>query len=92
MNDKIREDFEAWVMENWPAQSLAKFNDGEYQGFTVQHCWEAWKASRDSLTIELPPMPKAQRSDEEATYSAGGCDMRHKCSKAIEAEGLKVGK
>jgi len=54
-NSKVREEFEAWVMSNWPNQSLGRFNplhgvtEGEYTGFTVQHCWEAWQASRKAL-------------------------------------------
>ena len=57
-NEKIREQFEAWVKANWPNQSLERFNplhgvtEGEYTGFTVQHSWDAWQASR--AAIEAP--------------------------------------
>lgn len=50
----MREEFEDWVKSMWPAQSLALFNDGEYQGFTVQHCWAAWQASRAAIEVEFP--------------------------------------
>jgi hypothetical protein len=50
----------------------------------------AWKASRAALVVELPKPPTAQRSDEEATFSAGGCDMLRKCQKALEAAGITV--
>ena len=42
--NKMREEFEAWVLREWPEQSLARFTTGEYQGFTVEHCWKAWQA------------------------------------------------
>lgn len=56
----IRDEFEAWVVANWPNQSLDRFNplhgvtEGEYTFFTVQQCWQAWQASRAALVIELP--------------------------------------
>lgn len=81
---KMREEFEAWVISNWPNQSLGRFNplhgvtEGEYTGFTVQHCWEAWQASREALAIELP--------SEEPGYMYYAPDV----VAAIEAAGLKV--
>lgn len=65
----------------------AKMATGSLYGMVA---WKAWQASRESLVINLPVMPKAQRSDEEATFSAGGCDMLSKCIKSIEAAGFKV--
>lgn len=60
-NAEIRDQFESWVKSNWPEQSLDRFNplhgvtDGEYMGFTVQHCWDAWQASRDAAKTEFQP-------------------------------------
>lgn len=89
MNDKMREEFEAWVAANWPNQSLARFNplhgvtEGEYTGFTVQHCWQAWTASREALVIDLP---------EHYQYDSPGevIPVLKDCRAAIEAIGLKV--
>lgn len=52
--DEMREEFEAWVKSKWPETDLSQFNDGEYCGFTLGHCWSAWQASREALLIELP--------------------------------------
>lgn len=89
MSDKMREEFEAWVMSNWTSQSLERFNplhgvtDGEYTGFTVQHCWDAWKASRESLVIDLPrDVTNVTNKDFE--------EGRDAVIDAIEAAGLKV--
>lgn len=60
----MRDEFEAWVKNNWPAQSLERFNplhgvtEGEYTGFTVQHCWDAWQASRAAIEVELAELRK----------------------------------
>lgn len=101
-NEKMREEFKAWHLEEVTqlygetARTQVEKNlswlrdDGSFADPMLRLASLAWAASRESLVIELPPMPTAQRSDEEATFSAGGCDMRRKCSKAIEAAGLKV--
>ena len=84
---KMREEFEAWVISNWPNQSLGRFNplhgvtEGEYTGFTVQHCWEAWQASREALVIALPQQSGANLDWNQA--------IRY-CHQAIESHGLKV--
>ena len=89
MSDKMRKEFEVWIISNWPNQSLARFNalhgeaDGEYQGFTVQHCWDAWKASRESLVIELSEHFEFDNPGEAV-------DVLKACREAIEAAGPKV--
>ena len=80
-NDKMREEFEAWVKSKWPETDLTQFNDGEYCGFTLQHCWQAWKSSREALVIELPQQSGANLDWNQA--------IRY-CHQAIEAAGLKV--
>lgn len=75
-------------------ESAAEFHFGikwdDLGAFTQAHWRAAWHSSREAIVIDLPPMPAAQRTDEEATFSAGGCDMRRKCADAIKAAGLKV--
>jgi hypothetical protein len=91
MSEKMREEFEAWAAtKGWESRNMKRRTDGGYDDWSVQPMWLSWQASRAALVIELPPMPTAQRTDEEATFSGGGCDMRRRCSKAIEAAGLKV--
>jgi hypothetical protein len=99
MTDKMREEFEAWVLSEYPNQSLDRFNplhgvtEGEYQGFTVQHCWLAWKASRADLVIGFPNLhdDKYQEYFEDVE---GGCFNATKYLNDlvdnIKAQGLKV--
>ncbi|MHA6234240.1 hypothetical protein [Pseudomonas fluorescens group sp. PF-69] len=93
MTDKMRDEFEAAIAEE-AGQPLTAIQlsrkDDSYSTSPLIYAWWAWRQSRKAIVIELPPMPTAQRTDEEATFSGGGCDMRRKCSKAIEAAGLKV--
>jgi len=90
---KMREEFEKAVAleagEPLLAVYLSRRND-TYSTSTLHFAWWAWKASREAVVIELPPVQMAQRSDEEATFSAGGNDMRRKVIKAIEACGVKA--
>jgi hypothetical protein len=46
MTDKMREEFEAWVLSEYPNQRMSKFSDGEYHSTTIQYCWLAWQAAR----------------------------------------------
>jgi hypothetical protein len=89
--DKMREEFEAWVVSNWPNQSLDRFNplhgvtEGEYTGFTVQHCWDAWQASRAALAVNLPkPLPSGDYRMTVPFYKAA--DVHE----ALSAAGIEV--
>ncbi|MEO8641876.1 hypothetical protein [Pseudomonas sp.] len=46
MTDKMREEYEAWVLSEYPNQNMGQFTDGEYFSTTIQYCWLAWQASR----------------------------------------------
>ncbi|MNO94688.1 hypothetical protein D3C76_863130 [compost metagenome] len=87
--NKMREQFEAWVLREWPEQSLARFTTGEYQGFTVEHCWQAWKASREAVVVELPEAHKPAPEDDERWHNVRNSTIGS-CRRAIEAQGLRV--
>jgi hypothetical protein len=88
--EKMREEFEAWVLSNWPNQSLDRFNplhgvtEGEYTGFTVQHCWDAWKASRAALVIDLSECQKTTALPNKTWL------LNDDAQRLIEAAGVKV--
>ncbi|MNJ28178.1 hypothetical protein D3C77_227070 [compost metagenome] len=100
--NKMREQFEAWVLREHPSQNMGRFTDGEYQSTTVQHCWLSWQASREAVVVELPEpdLPEAyidepvDRESEDFRYlearHGAQCQIYRKCRKAIEAQGLKV--
>lgn len=100
--ERVREQFEAWIKANWPNQLLDRFSpgpedgEGEYTGFTVQHCWEAWKASRAAVVVEMPPEPKVPEDPEEAIDDShmdsyhSAVRMRKACAKSVTAAGLQV--
>ena len=60
--DKMREEFEAWHIEqckangmDWRDLSSELDRDGDGYVYTdAQYAWRGWKASRASLCIELP--------------------------------------
>ncbi|EMQ4317148.1 hypothetical protein WG885_004363, partial [Yersinia enterocolitica] len=54
---KSQSDFEAWVVTWWPQSKTMiaeKFDDGGYWNMPLQQYFEAWKAARESLVVELP--------------------------------------
>ncbi|MBW5826562.1 hypothetical protein H0I68_16085 [Yersinia kristensenii] len=54
---KSREEFEKWATEKFGDCidiSRAKNGDGGYMAWDVAFAWEAWKASRESVEVELP--------------------------------------
>ena len=68
MNDKMREEFEAWyeghcapLESDWFKRD-SDFPD-DYDYFPAQEAWSGWKASCESLCVELP----LAFSDERAT-------------------------
>ena len=77
MTDKMREEFEASVLSEYPNQNMGKFATGEYQSTTIEHCWWAWKKSREVLVIDLPKV-------------IGSLMYSSDVYEAVEAAGLKV--
>ncbi|CAI8908159.1 MULTISPECIES: hypothetical protein [Pseudomonas syringae group] len=52
--EKVREEYEAWVLREYPNQHMGRFATGEYHSTVIEDCWQAWQASREAPVIELP--------------------------------------
>ena len=57
--DRMREEFEAWCCKRGYTLKPAETNcgiiiEGAYGHPTVQIAWQAWKASRAAMVVELP--------------------------------------
>ena len=79
--EKMRSEFEAWVLSEYQDQHMGQFATGEYHSITVEHCWKSWHASRSALVIELP--------DTFEKRDVRGLDY-DETVESIEKEGLKV--
>lgn len=93
MSDKMREEFEAWVLRGYPKQDMGRFSDGEYQSVTINHCWLAWGASREALVIELPNQYDEKYQEYFDDVDGGGFNAAKYLAdvkSTIEAAGLKV--
>ena len=83
MTDKMREEFEVSVLSEYPNQNMGRFATGDYQSTTIEHCWWAWKKSREVLVIEWP---------DRHTYTIPDCagaailDCRTAFSKAVKVK------
>lgn len=90
INDKVREEFEAWVLSDYPNQHMGRFATGEYHSTVIEHCWQAWQASREALVIELPEGESLfQRMYGVACERPPLIERKHALA-AIEAAGVKV--
>lgn len=64
--NKMREQFEAWVLREYPNQNMRRFNNGEYCSTTVEHCWLAWQTSR--VATGWQPMESCPKHVEVLFY------------------------
>ncbi|WP_285359892.1 hypothetical protein [Pseudomonas sp. fls2-241-TYG-175] len=78
INDKVREQFEAWALSC--NQMIDKAN-GVYLVRSVDCLWVAWRASREALVIDLPD---AWHQDRQRLMDAD------EVSETIQAAGLRI--
>lgn len=89
----VDKEFEDWFSRTYP---LTNRESTQTEILCKMIAEQAFRASRESLMVELPPpYPEPDEPEEaiddsymDAYYAAKG--MRHACSKSIEAAGLKV--
>lgn len=88
MNDKMREQFEAWhrsIVEGEPPHE--KYSDGSYVNPHVNRYWAGWQAFRETIVVGLPDELDINFGK---TWSTAFNSALTQCRKAIEAQGLKV--
>ncbi|MEE4087519.1 hypothetical protein [Pseudomonas viridiflava] len=78
--EKVREEYEAWVLREYPNQHMGRFATGEYHSTVIEHCWQSWQASREALVISMPIDVTG------GLYRLAVED----CTRSIEAAGVKV--
>ena len=77
--EKMREEFEAW----WESAAVWKAAKLE--------AWLSWKASRESLVVELPPAPVPSRRDGTYTIAQSAYHQgQMSVEKSIHAAGVKT--
>ena len=95
MSDLMREEFE----QRFPVPRGVLWRDGAYHREKEKQCtlmahlfylgrWEAWRASRECLVIELPADAHLSRDGLDEHYLAG--DMRDQIVESIHAAGFKT--
>lgn len=88
--EKMREEFKHWESEaddgpqTDPIWLMFDLDLNQFALVEIQSRWEAWRASRESLVIELPTDTRIR--DEDLSRF----DVKDSCQSAIEAAGLKV--
>lgn len=98
MSDKMREEFEAWYLENYcgGTERLKKCtnDDSSYYYCGVQAMWTPWQASRESLVIDLDAAARTLAESVDYPWEfmpeQGRTRMKANARMVIEAAGLKV--
>ncbi|MCO2058753.1 hypothetical protein FA407_18540 [Pseudomonas aeruginosa] len=84
----MRDEFEAWVWDIYEEtlwfdmnrESVLKRNGDEYFGNFLNDRWEAWKASRAALRVDLP---RVIFDEDLQAY-------RDECVEALQQAGIEV--
>ena len=81
MTDKMREEFEAWyINDGYGDRRPTRHLDG-YAAPNVNDMWLSWKASRASLRVGLP--------DSERSVDCGDVLYRSDVEEALDAAGVR---
>lgn len=54
VDDKVRQEFEAWAVTKGMGMHLARADSGLYVSRVTQNYWDCWQASRAAEVVELP--------------------------------------
>ena len=73
--EKMREEFEAWCASHGYTLRPAETNcgiaiEGQYGNQRVQIAWEAWKASRAALCVEIPTCGEASSFGDYVVFDS----------------------
>ncbi|SDA11011.1 hypothetical protein SAMN03159476_00356 [Pseudomonas sp. NFPP05] len=103
MSDKMREEFEAWARTGIDPLVDGDFrwvsSTENYYWASTRAMWESWKASRESLVVELPDdgiedcrkeWPERGEKYGYDTFDTGYLYACKKHEEAIESLGLRV--
>ncbi|HEP8013131.1 TPA: hypothetical protein VDT23_002844 [Pseudomonas aeruginosa] len=100
MEQAMREEFEAWVWDIYEEtlwfdmnrEFVLKRNGDEYFGNFLNDRWEAWKASRAALRVELPDRrdPLNWTGDDENPRSSGFNACLECVKEALQQAGIEV--
>jgi len=90
--DKMREEFEVWLLEEHGLEAEWQAERNCFKEFPAHLAHQAWQASRAAVVFELPEAEAAPRNS--SSYREGLADGVERgldqARKAIEAAGLKV--
>ncbi|EPH2240097.1 hypothetical protein L3571_006238 [Pseudomonas aeruginosa] len=103
MEQAMREEFEAWVWDIYEEtlwfdmnrESVLKRNGDEYFGNFLNDRWEAWKASRAALRVELPDdgIEDCRRDWSNScrdNFDTGYCYATDRITQALQQAGIEV--
>ncbi|EJD6541486.1 hypothetical protein M0K83_RS20495 [Providencia rettgeri] len=82
--DKSRQQFEEWFNDEY--ETTMKDYDETLVHFVMKQLFDVWKASRESLEIELPQRKGISHNE----YESGYFDGIDKCEDVLIRSGVKI--
>ncbi|WP_171960453.1 hypothetical protein [Pseudomonas aeruginosa] len=94
MEQAMREEFEAWATKH----RMPIHRDGvvtDYAARCTDECWQAWKASRAALRVELPDdgIEDCRRDWQNScrdNFDTGYCYATDRITQALQQAGIEV--
>ncbi|MDI3835058.1 hypothetical protein QK368_26385 [Pseudomonas aeruginosa] len=94
MEQAMREEFEAWATKH----RMPIHRDGvvtDYAARCTDECWQAWKASRAALRVELPDdgIEDCQRDWQNScrdNFDTGYCYATDRITQVLQQAGIEV--
>lgn len=94
MEQAMREEFEAWATKH----RMPIHRDGvvtDYAARCTDECWQAWKASRAALRVELPDdgIEDCRRDWSNScrdNFDTGYCYATDRITQALQQAGIEV--
>ncbi|WP_019209115.1 hypothetical protein [Yersinia massiliensis] len=93
---KSQSDFEAWVVTWWPQSKTMiaeKFDDGGYWNMPLQQYFEAWKAARESIEVDIPEEMTCREALEQghtSDYANGFTAAIIQCYSVVRTAGIRI--
>ncbi|HCR0385290.1 TPA: hypothetical protein OMS42_002037 [Enterobacter kobei] len=83
--DESRKAFEKWCKTVMTDDADFCMEWGDYSNLNVRLRWEAWKASREAIEIELPPVCDAHSDDIDKGYDI----CHYRTQECLKKQGIR---
>lgn len=89
--EQMRKDFEEWAASKGFNTKLREDTSSSdtFFAYETEQRWVCWQASRESLVVELPEVPRTACGGNEWIKQIAKDEYKNKCIKSLESQGIK---